>query len=479
MSYLIGGLAILIIGGYLYGKFVEKIFGPDDRPTPATTHADGVDYVGMSKNQNTLIQLLNIAGTGPILGPIQGILFGPIALITIPIGAVIAGGVHDYFVGMISMRNEGAQMPRLVGKYLGNRTRGVFLVIISILLMLTGTVFIYTPGDLIVNDVLGMDVNSTIIWVVYAIIFLYYIIATIFPIDEIIGKVYPIFGAILIISAFGVMGGVLLDGGVNLHSMTGGFIEAHPDGLPFIPVFFITVACGILSGFHASQTTMISRTVTDERHGRRVFYSMMIMEGFIAMAWAAGAMIIYNRGIVELPTNATLMVGEISREFMGTIGGLFAIIGVIILPITSGDTSFRALRLLIAENFDIDQTETSSRIKLSIALFIPAAIILWFAKTNADGFNILWRYFGFTNQLVAVLALAMMTSYLKMNHKNYFVTLLPGVFYSFIVASYISNATIGFNLPLNVAYVVGVVVMIAYAIWVNKTSDKQGARLNN
>lgn len=478
MTIFLIGLAILIGGGLVYGTMMDKIFGPDDRPTPAITHEDGVDYVPMSLGQNSLIQLLNIAGTGPILGPIQGILFGPVALITIPIGCVIAGATHDYFVGMISNRNEGAQMPRLVNKYLGGAIGNSFLVIICLLLLLTGTVFIYTPGDLIVNDLLGMDVNSSIIWVVYGLIFLYYIVATVFPIDEIIGKVYPIFGAMLIISAAGVLIGIFMDGGVNLHSFSGAFIETHPDGSKFIPVFFITVACGILSGFHSSQSTLISRTLGDERQGKMVFYNMMIMEGLIAMAWAAGAMVIYNRGLVEFPTNATLMVGEISREFMGKIGGLFAIIGVIVLPITSGDTSFRSLRLIIAEHFNLDQSRSIDRIKLSIVIFIPAMIILAYAKISPGGFNILWRYFGFTNQLVAIFGLAMATAYLKINQKNFLVTLIPGMFYAFVVFSYISSASIGLSLPMNIAYIIGAVMTVVYTIVVTRMSDKQGRKLN-
>lgn len=478
MTIFLIGLAILIVGGFVYGKIVDNIFKPDDRETPAISHADGIDYVPMSMGKNSLIQLLNIAGTGPILGPIQGILFGPIALITIPIGCVIAGATHDYFVGMISNRNEGAQMPRLVNKYLGGALGKTFLVIICLLLLLTGTVFIYTPGDLIVNDLLGMDVNSSIIWVVYALIFLYYIIATIFPIDEIIGRVYPIFGAMLIVSAIGVLFGIFRDGGVNLHSFTGAFLETHPDGSKFIPVFFITVACGILSGFHSSQSTLISRTLSDERQGRMVFYNMMLMEGLIAMAWAAGAMVIYNKGIAEFPTNATLMVGEISREFMGKVGGIFAILGVIILPITSGDTSFRSLRLMISEQFHIDQSKVSDRIKLSIIIFIPAMIILAFAKISPNGFNILWRYFGFTNQLVAIFGLAMATAYLKINHKNFLVTLVPGIFYSFVVFSYISSASIGFSLPMNIAYAIGGIMAILYSVVIVRMAKVQGSILN-
>lgn len=473
MSLFLIGLVILVVGGFFYGRFVEKIFGPDDRKTPATRMADGVDYVEMSKGKNSLIELLNIAGTGPILGPIQGILFGPIAFLTIPFVCVIAGAVHDYFIGMISIRNNGYQVPRLIDRYMGKKVNRVYIVVICILMLLTGVVFIYTPGDLIVNDLLGMDVNGSAIWFAYAGILGYYIIATLFPIDKIIGKVYPIFGAILILSAIGIFFGVVTTGGADMHTLTEGALFAkHPMGQRFIPIFFITVACGILSGFHGSQATLISRTTKSEFEGRGIFYNSMLIEGFIAMVWAAGAMIVFNRG-VALDTNATLMVGNISREFMGKIGGLFAVAGVIVLPITSGDTAFRSLRLMVAEQINFDQSTPKNRVILSLILFIPAVLILFFAKSNAEGFQVLWRYFGFTNQLVAVFALALITVYLRMHKKPYIITLIPGMFYAFIVSSYIASADIGLRLPMNIAYVVGVVVAILFAVGVLKLADKR------
>ncbi|EGS30888.1 carbon starvation protein CstA domain protein [Peptoniphilus sp. oral taxon 375 str. F0436] len=475
------GLAILLVGGLAYGKYCERVFGPDDRETPAVKLADGLDYVGMKKWKNQLIELLNIAGTGPILGPIQGILFGPIAFLTIPIGCVLAGSLHDYFVGMISMRNDGAQVPKLVTRYLGNGTNKVYNIIIWILMLLTGVVFIYTPGDLIVNDVLGMDIQSNVIWIVYACILGYYILATLFPIDAIIGRVYPIFGGFLILSALGVLVGVLMDGGASLHPITeGSLLSVHPTGQSFIPVFFITVACGIMSGFHGSQATLISRTVMDEREGRQTFYNMMLAEGFIAMVWAAGAMVLFNRS-AAVDTSATLMVGLISKEFMGKIGGLIAIIGVIVLPITSGDTAFRSLRLMIAEQFNIDQGKKIKRVLLSILIFIPAVAILYYAKTNSEGFATLWRYFGFANQLVAVFALLMVSTYLKGNGKNYFISLLPGMFYTFIVSSYIfHDPKLGLNFDGRLglegytgSYLVGLVFAILFAWFVAYSSKKR------
>ncbi|NMD39023.1 MAG: carbon starvation protein A, partial [Christensenellaceae bacterium] len=456
MTLFLIGMAILIVGGFVYGKFCENVFGPDDRKTPAYTKQDGIDFVPMKGWRNTLINLLNIAGTGPILGPIQGILFGPVAFITIPIGCILAGSLHDYFNGMICNRNGGAQMPKVVTKYLGKSTKTLYLIFSSILLLLVGVVFTYTPGDLIVKDILGKSTaaDSTILWVVYAIIFIYYILATVFPIDAIIGRIYPVFGAFLIVSAIGVLIGVLTSGGADLGNIKGlitaadgtqteflGGFMGHFSGVPFIPVFFITVACGILSGFHGSQTSIISRTIESEKQGRMVFYNAMIMEGLIAMIWAAGAMVVYNR-TGALNTNATLMVGEISRTFMGKVGGLLAIIGVIVLPITSGDTAFRSLRLQVAETFKIDQKNPAKRMGLAAALFVPALAILIFAKTNANGFNILWRYFGWANQTLAIFALGMTTVYIYTHKKGsyYLISFIPALFYAFITFSFILHA---------------------------------------
>lgn len=489
------GIGILIIGGWAYGSYCEKVFGPDDRATPAVALADGVDYVVMPTWKNMLIELLNIAGTGPVLGPIQGILFGPIAFITIPIGCVLAGSLHDYFVGMISMRNKGAQIPNLINKYLGSGIYKFYNVIITILLLLTGVVFVYTPGDLIVGEIMGMDISSGVIWVVYGLIFLYYIVATIFPIDAIIGKIYPIFGAFLIVSAVGIFIGIIASGGAGLHAFTEapkfGLFDAHPTGQIFIPAFFITVACGIMSGFHGSQATLISRTVENEKEGKATFYYMMLVEGFIAMCWAGGAMVLFNllsqtQGAEAFAIGATPMVGIISRHFMGNIGSILAIIGVIVLPITSGDTAFRAMRLIFAETFNIDQSEAKQRIGLSIPIFIPALIILFFAKTNAGGFNLLWRYFGFTNQFVALFALAFITVYLKVNGRNYWISFIPGIFYAFIVMSFIAHAPIGLNIEVllglqqpggpevyTVSYIIGIVCAALYYFAIVKIADSR------
>lgn len=480
MLLFIIGLIILLAGGYFYSKYVENQLAPDDRETPAVRKADGVDYVVMSEKKNWLINLLNIAGMGPIIGPIQGILFGPIAFLAIPLGCVFAGSVHDYMTGFISMRNGGSQVPKLVGKYIGDGIRKFYNIVIAILLLLTGVVFVYTPGDLIANDILKVGADSNVIWIIYAVIFAYYIASTVLPIDKLIGRVYPIFGGFLIVSAIGVFIGIFIKGSGDLAFKNAGLLAEHPLGQKFIPSFFITVACGILSGFHGSQVTLISRTVKSESEARTTFYSTMIAEGFIAMVWAAGAMVLFSSGKAALDTPGTIMVGQVSKYFMGNVGGLLAVLGVIALPITSGDTAFRSLRLIISEELNIDQKAPSKRAGLSAVLFIPAFAILYFAKTNPNGFNLLWRYFGFTNQFVATFALAVATIYLIDTGKNYIITLLPGIFYVFIVFSFIINIKgLGLGMPFSIAYPAAGVIAVLYAYFVIKLGKKNKERIQS
>lgn len=480
MLLFIIGIIILLGGGYFYSKYVENQLAPDDRETPAVRKADGVDYVVMSEKKNWLINLLNIAGMGPIIGPIQGILFGPIAFLAIPLGCVFAGSVHDYMTGFISMRNGGSQVPKLVGKYIGDGIRKFYNIVIAILLLLTGVVFVYTPGDLIANDILKVGADSNVIWIIYAVIFAYYIASTVLPIDKLIGRVYPIFGGFLIISAIGVFIGIFIKGSGDLAFKNAGLLAEHPLGQKFIPSFFITVACGILSGFHGSQVTLISRTVKSESEARTTFYSTMIAEGFIAMVWAAGAIVLFSSGKAALDTPGTIMVGQVSKYFMGNVGGLLAVLGVIALPITSGDTAFRSLRLIISEELNIDQKAPSKRAGLSAVLFIPAFAILYFAKTNPNGFNLLWRYFGFTNQFVATFALAVATIYLIDTGKNYIITLLPGIFYVFIVFSFIINIKgLGLGMPFSIAYPAAGVIAVLYAYFVIKLGKKNKNRIES
>ena len=458
------GLALLAVGGAVYGKVCEKVFRPDDRETPAVRMNDGMDYVPMKKWKNSLIQLLNIAGTGPILGPIQGILFGPIAFITIPIGCVIGGAFHDYMCGMISVRDDGAQMPALIKKYLGKFAYPVYNVFVCLLMLLVGTVFIYTPGDLFVTQILGADsgVKNPVVWIVYGAIFVYYIVATLFPIDKIIGKVYPVFGMLLVLSAIGVFAGLFIKGYPLDEIWDTGVVGVHPQGLHFIPVFFVTVACGIVSGFHSTQATLISRTMKSEKEGRMTFYNMMIAEGFIAMIWAAATMGVMKLGLADATTATTDVVGIIANNLLGRVGGIIAVIGIIVLPITSGDTALRSLRLIVSDALKIDQSKKRNRLAVSLVIFALVAAILVFAKVNAGGFNVLWRYFAWANQTIAVFAFAMISVYMMKNRRPFVMALVPGMFYMFIVSSFILNAAIGFNLPWVISYSVAGVLTAAY-----------------
>ena len=428
-----------------------------------------MDYVPMGKWKNSLIELLNIAGTGPVLGPIQGILFGPVAFLTIPVGCVLGGAFHDYMSGMIAVRHDGEQMPGLVRRFLGSYVYSIYHVFVCVLMLLVGAVFIYTPGDLFVSQILqgNAKVLSSEVVVVYGVIFVYYIFATLLPIDKIIGRIYPIFGAILLLSAVGIFGG-LFAGGYGLHEVwETGICNVHPAGEHFIPMFFVTVACGIVSGFHSTQATMISRTISDEKHGRTVFYNAMIAEGFIAMTWAAAAMGSMSIGLTQaedLQKSAVVVVGLIAKDMLGNIGGSVAVFGIIVLAITSGDTALRSLRLMLGDAFQIDQSDKKKAFLLALPIFAVVAAVLYFAKTDANGFSLLWRYFSWANETIAVFAFAMISVYMMRTALPYLMALLPGTFYMYIVATYIFHAKIGFGLSWDISYVLAAVASVAYAV---------------
>ncbi|MCR5122418.1 MAG: carbon starvation protein A [Ruminococcus sp.] len=461
------GFVLLAVGALIYGRICEKVMNPTDRKTPAVEKYDGVDYVPMKKWKNSLIELLNIAGTGPILGPIQGILFGPIAFITIPIGCVIGGAFHDYMIGMISSRSDGEQMPSLVKRFLGKYMYRLYNVFVCLMLLLLSVVFTYTPGDLFVTQLMGQksSLDNPVMWIVYAAIFAYFIIATLLPIDKIIGRIYPLFGGVLLLSAVGVFIGLFVKGYALDEIWSAGVSFVNPYGDNFIPIFFVTVACGIVSGFHSTQATLISRTMSDEREGRMTFYNMMILEGFIAMVWAAAAMGAVNAGLVTndmLHDKATAVVGVVAKDMLGNVGGIIAIIGVIVLPITSGDTSLRSLRIIISEALNIDTTKKSKKLAVAGVIFSAAAGILIFAKANTSGFNVLWRYFSWANECTAVFAFAVISVYMMKNKMPYLMALFPGMFYMFIVSAYILNAQIGFRLPWSASYIGAGVLSFAY-----------------
>ncbi len=455
------GIFILIIGYIFYSKYIESLVSPDDRKTPANEINDGVDFISMSKNKNCLIHLLNIAGMGPIIGAIQGILFGPIAFILIPLGCILAGGVHDYFAGMLSMRNNGAQITGLIQKYLGKNAFNIFMVIVSIMLLLLATVFVYTSGDLFVQRFFGVNDFSIINPIVsgsYLAILLYFIVATLFPIDKIIGKFYPILGALLILGTGLVLIGFFIKG-VNLQNFNLANFNIHPNKLPLIPMFFMTVSCGLLSGFHSTQATIISRTVNHEKDGKRIFYGMMCLESLIAIIWAAAAMDLYS--LNEVPQNmigTVNVVNLIANKFVPLNLAFLVTLAVIVLPITSGDTALRGLRITLADALKLEQKKISNRLLVVIPIVILVLVILVWAKLNANSFSLIWRYFTFTNQLIAIPTLFCATIFLAKTKKNYWVTLLPALFYVFITMSFIFSEKIGFNLPVPTAQFIGATI---------------------
>ncbi|TXL65133.1 carbon starvation protein A [Cerasibacillus terrae] len=446
------GIVLLIVGYFTYGKFVEKTFGvKSERKTPAYTNSDGVDYLPMNSRKNALIQLLNIAGVGPIFGPIMGALYGPVAFLWIVLGAIFAGAVHDYLTGMISIRNRGAHLPELAGKFLGKFMKHVVNAFSILLLLLVGTVFVSAPAELLHNLMNGWGSFGIIL----AVIFAYYLLATLLPIDKIIGRFYPVFGLLLLISAVGV-GVSLIINKAPIPELT--LENFHPDGAPIFPLLFLTISCGALSGFHATQTPIISRTTESESQGRKIFYGMMIAEGVIAMIWAAAAMSLFNgsTGLNELLAagGPAAVVSEVSTLMLGAIGGTLAILGVIILPITSGDTAFRSARMIIADYIRLPQLKVRNRLWIALPLF--AASI---ALTQID-FTLLWRYFSWANQSTAVIALFVGAMYLYLARKNYWISLIPGVFMLMATTTYILNAPIGFRLPLNISYVLAAIISI-------------------
>ena len=484
MSTFLIGLAILIVGAAIYGSFCERVMKPNSSAqTPAIKQRDGVDFVPMNKWKNCLIELLNIAGTGPVLGPIQGILFGPIAFITIPIGCVLGGAFHDYMSGMISLRNNGEQMPTLVKRFLGGGTYAVYNIFICFLMLLVGTVFIYTPGDLFVAQIIGEDastLNSTVV-MVYAAIFIYYLIATLLPIDKIIGHIYPIFGAILLLSAVGIFFGLFINGYPLKEVWEVGIANVHPYGEHFIPIFFITVACGITSGFHSTQATLIARTVTNEKHGRLVYYNTMIAEGFIAMSWAGAAMGAVGSGIAteeNLAKSAAVVVGIIAKDMLGSIGGMVAILGVIVLAITSGDTALRSLRLMLGDALHIDQHKKINAFTLAFMLFAVVGVVLYYAKIDKSGFALLWRYFSWANETIAVFAFAMIAVYMIKNNMPYLMAIIPSTFYAYMVSTYILHAKIGFGFDYTISYVLAAVCAGLYAFSIIKFGKSLTSKRN-
>lgn len=411
------GIIILLAGYFLYAKYLGKLFGVEpERTTPAIAHADGVDFVVLPTWKVFLIQLLNIAGLGPIFGAIQGALFGPVAFIWIALGSVFAGATHDYLSGMMSLRHKGTSLSEIQGMYLGKGVQQVMRFFTVFMMVLVGVVFVTGPAKLLA--VLTPDSLTVTFWVVA--VFAYYFLATILPIDALIGRLYPIFGIALVVMAFGVGGGIVL-GGYHIPEIT--LANLHPKQLPLFPMLFITIACGAISGFHATQSPMMARCMKNEKYGRPVFYGAMISEGIIAMVWAAAGMAFYQ-GIPGL--NDALAAGgpggavhEITTSLLGPVGGVLAMLGVIACPITSGDTAFRSARLILTDTFKLDQSSTFKRLAIAVPLF-AVGIALTFVN-----FDIIWRYFAWGNQTLASVTLWAISVYLIRQKKNHWVTTVP------------------------------------------------------
>lgn len=455
MISLFACFGVLIIGFLTYGRLVDRLFGPDDRVTPANRLTDGVDYVPMKRWRLFLVQLLNIAGTGPIFGPLMGACFGPVVFLWIVFGSVLGGAVHDYMVGMISERHEGKSIAEISGIYLGEGARWGMRLFSVLLLLLTGTVFVNSPAALI--DRLTPMQNDTQLWVV--VILAYYVLATLLPIDKIIGKLYPVFGVVLITMAVGILGGTVF-GGFKVPEIS--LANLHPDGLPVWPYMFVTVACGAISGFHATQSPMASKCITSEREGRRIFYGAMLAESVIALIWAAGGLAFYgatgglNGALSTLGQSG--VVYDISIGMLGPVGAVLAIIGVIACPITSGDTAFRSARLILAEMFHLDQKPIRNRLLVTLPLLGVAAVL-----TQLD-FNVLWRYFSWSNQTLAMISLWAATAYMiREGHGRFssLVTALPATFMSAVSLTYILMAKEGLRLQSAIAYPAGVVFAAA------------------
>ena len=489
-------LLALIAGYFFYGRFVERVFGPDPkRITPAISRADGVDYIVLPGWKIFMIQFLNIAGTGPIFGAIMGMWFGTSAYLWIVFGCIFAGAVHDYLSGMLSLHHRGCGLPGLVGYYLGWRVKNVMLVFSVLLLLMVGAVFVYSPA-IILKNIWG----SEIMWIVA--IFIYYIIATMLPVDKIIGKIYPLFAFSLIFMALALMVGLFIrqpelpeiwDGMQNLGA------EKFGRTAPIFPALFITIACGAISVFHATQSPLMARCMKNEMQGRPIFYGSMITEGIIALIWATiSSYFFYADGWKEVCSpevvnaftsqsdktlvqffSAPQVVMNICNGWLGVFGGILALLGVVAAPITSGDTALRSARLIIAEFLKLPQKAIKNRLYISIPMFICCIILLGWQISNPDGFNTIWSYFGWSNQSLAVFTLWTVTAFLARSGKNFIVTMVPALFMVWVCTTYILVAPEGFNIQGPFPYLVGVVVALSCLLYFLHWKNKRGNMLSD
>jgi len=467
-------LAALIGGYFIYGRLVEKVFGIDEKAvTPAVSMADGVDYVAMPEWRIFMIQFLNIAGLGPIFGAILGAMYGPAAFLWIVFGCIFAGAVHDYCSGMLSIRHNGISIPEVVGLYMGNGFRQFMRAFSVLLLLLVGVVFILGPAKILggmTGDFTALQAaTAEDLWLI--LIFGYYILATLLPIDKIIGKIYPLFGAVLLIMAAGLLIAMVVFKApipeLTLHSMRN--LHSEPGKYPLYPLLFITIACGAISGFHSTQSPMMARCISNERQGRRIFYGAMIAEGIIALIWAAAAMSFFgdtaglNAAMAEQGNNAAWAVKQICNSWMGRVGGALAILGVVACPITSGDTAFRSARLIIADVAKFNQKPASHRLLITLPLFAAAWLV---TRMN---FGVIWRYFGFSNQSLATIVLWMSGMYLIRHRKNHWIATVPAFFMTAVCTTYILIAPEGLKLSTAIGFPAGAAAaLIALLIFLKK-----------
>lgn len=475
MLYFLGGIALLIAGYFVYGAFIEKIFRPDARKTPCVANPDGIDLLPLPLWKNMLIQLLNIAGIGPVIGVILGIKFGKIALLLIPIGCILMGAVHDYASGMMSLRMNGANLPKIVEKYLGKTYASVFSWVMLVLLLLVVAVFINVPAKLVSDSIFN---NQEFFWYAAVLIFLYYVAATLFPVDKIIGRVYPIFGGLLIIGSLAMFVSLLVFGfkDAAIFNECESFLPFKEKN-PIFPCLFVTIACGIISGFHATQSPIVARTMTSEKEAKLTFFGMMVAEGVIAMIWAQAALAIYNLVPNTITQSGPVVLGVITNRFLGSWMGVVTILAIIVLAITSGDTALRSARLSIAEMFGVNQLPIKKRIMTVLPLIgFVVALLAW--SNGADGsFKKLWNYFAWGNQLLS--ATALMTASVWLLSLNagikVIVTLLPGMFMTSVVTTFIlwtpgtSGHPVGIvpgGLGLENSILCGVIISILFAAYV-------------
>ncbi len=458
-------LGFLIIMYFIYGRFIEKLFGPDDRETPAFKQNDGIDYIPMPTWKIFMIQFLNIAGLGPIFGAILGAKFGMSSFLWITLGSVFAGATHDYLAGMLSMRHGGESLPETIGRYLGLPAKQIMRVFSLLLMILVGVVFLSGPADLLAS--LTPEKLNAEFWL--SIIFIYYLLATLLPIDKIIGRIYPLFAIALIFMAIGVLV-MLYSEYPDIPEIWNGLSNSHPhsDKLPIFPIMFVSIACGAISGFHATQSPMMAKCLKSEKHGRPAFYGAMITEGIVALIWAAAATCFFKENGLD-ENNAAIIVNHITNDWLGTIGGLLAILGVIAAPISTGDTALRTARLIAADFLKMPQKKLKHRLILTIPIFTITILLIYWSSSDFGGFDVIWRYFAWFNQTLSVFTLWAITIYLTQSNKQYLVTLIPAIFMTYVTVSYLFIAPECLNLGSNIAYLSGgiftVITLIMFINW--------------